>query len=266
MTPEQAIAIRALWATLGENGNLLAASWSKLLGDVEPTELIKLAERLTAKLPKLYTDTEELIITTGHILEAEGDRLADLGAVPKMRGAVPNDIILDELLGWEAGEPSRSSSVPAGPAVPPPPSPQPAGTGGEPTTSPPQPHNGAQEAPNPNSGPPGPEGKVNGKWGPLARLLTEHELALLGAMAPRILKQILTELDELMQKARLWEPDTLTELGIKWLKVPNWWAVPSYDLRAFAQRVVIQATAEVEGTGLGARALAETRKETNHDL
>jgi len=98
MTPTQAIAVRALWQTLGENGNLLALSWSKLLADVSPTDLIKVAERLSTKLPKLYTDTIELIRTTGAVLEAEGDRLEDLGAVPSSGPRPKGDPILDELL------------------------------------------------------------------------------------------------------------------------------------------------------------------------
>lgn len=82
MTPTQAVAVRALWRVLGEEGNILAASWSRLLADVEPEDLIKLAGRFSSSLPKIYEDATELITATGHILEAEGDRLEDLGAVP----------------------------------------------------------------------------------------------------------------------------------------------------------------------------------------
>jgi ribosomal protein L37AE/L43A len=106
MTPAQAVSIRALWRTLGENGNVLARSWARLIGDVEPAELIKLAERLSSKLPKLYADTAELIVATGHILEAEGDRLENLGAANWVEDIGPQpsgpshvgDPILDELV------------------------------------------------------------------------------------------------------------------------------------------------------------------------
>lgn len=82
ITMSQAIALRALWLTLGENGNLLARSWGRIVTDVDPTALLTLAERLSSKLPKLYEDTIELITATGAVLEAESDRLTDLGALP----------------------------------------------------------------------------------------------------------------------------------------------------------------------------------------
>lgn len=261
LTPEQAIAIRGLWLTLGENGNLLAKSWGRLIGDLDPLELIKVAERLASKLPKLYADTAELIAGTGVILGGVMPTNEVLAGGPRHIG----DPILDELLDWEVDGPSRSSSSSAGPAVAPTASPPPAELDGETTTSPSQPEYGAQEAPNKHSGPTTPETKVNGTWAPLAALLIDHSPELLDAMAPSALEELLIDLDELMQRARLWDEYTLEELGTRWLGQADWVAVPSYDLTAFAQRVVMQATGEVEATGLGSRAMAHRRKEATHD-
>lgn len=106
MTPTQAIAVRALWRVLGEEGNILAASWSKLLADVEPEDLIKLAGRFSSSLPKIYEDATELIVATGAILEEEGDRLETLTNIgPQPRGPRHHgDPILDELIPRENGK------------------------------------------------------------------------------------------------------------------------------------------------------------------
>lgn len=106
MTPTQAVALRALWLTLAENGNLLARSWAPLVTDVDPNTLITVAERLSSRMPKLYADTAELIVATGAVLEEEGTQLVDHGLIEVPPGAgrpteTPTDTILDEILDWE---------------------------------------------------------------------------------------------------------------------------------------------------------------------
>lgn len=242
LTPEEAIAIRALWLTLAEEGNVLASSWARLIRDVEPLELIKVTGTLLSQIPRIGDDLEELAQATAAII----DRPA--------RGPEPDAGILEELI-----------QNPAGPAAHQPPKPHAAGTGG-PEIEPIQPTGGPQEASNTNSGPTTPEKpKINGIWAPLAALLIDHPPELVGAMAPASLEELLDALDELMQRARLWDEYTLEELGTRWQGQADWAAVPSYDLRTFAQRVVIQATAEVEATGLGSRAMRHRRKEETNE-
>lgn len=126
-----------------------------------------------------------------------------------------------------------------------------------------QPQEGTQEAENRVSGPTTHEEPIDPIWDDLAALLTEHTPDTITGEGLATTIHVVTTLERLMQAAHLWPENALAGMARKWLgegKV-KWRGLTGPDIKAFGQRVVMQATREVEETGLGSRALQRHRQQ-----
>jgi hypothetical protein len=170
---------------------------------------------------------------------------------------------LTELLEGPNREALEASSVPSSAA--PLPALEAAEPGEEhPTTQnrPGEAHSRPQEPPNPVSAPTRPETPLGPEWDAIGALLTELTPDSVPGMGLPHMIHNLERLERAMQAIHLWPEGTLQALAERWLgpgKAVNWRDSMGHDIKAFTIRALMHATKEVEGTGLGARALQRHR-------